>query len=343
MSIAIRKLTLLIDYRAGFWLSDQNGFTTGSMNVQSLVDALIGNGFDVRVVPFSKVDVTADWRNELVLYQSSEDDGLHYKSFIEDLMYALELKGAILLPSWAHLHAHHNKVFAELYLDSIGMNMRLRLEAKVYGALEEYGWRGVPVVLKSSAGAGSRGVRLASTLVEAQRYARELTRSRDSTVGRLKELVKRAIRRGYVPHSFHREKILVQEFVPQLRNDFKVLVYASGKAFVLKRLVRENDFRASGGGINSWPEELPAGLLDAAFEFFIEIGSPALSLDIVQAGNGFKIIEWQALHFGQLTIERSTFFWIRRDGNWERVVGTSHLESTLAEAVVSFVNQRCPA
>jgi len=49
----------------------------------------------------------------------------------------------------------------------------------------------------------------------------------------------------------HRSKFIVQEFIPDLSNDWKVLVFWD-KYYVLRRKNRPNDFRASGSGLFSF-------------------------------------------------------------------------------------------
>ena len=62
--------------------------------------------------------------------------------------------------------------------------------------------------------------------------------------------------KNYVRESWNRGKIVVQEFIPGLKNDYKVLIFGS-KYYVLYRRVREGDFRASGQGLLEYRRELP--------------------------------------------------------------------------------------
>jgi hypothetical protein len=62
---------------------------------------------------YADLDLSADLHGVPVLYTSSEDRGLQYKSWIEDLVLAMEAAGARTIPSFRFLRAHHNKVMME--------------------------------------------------------------------------------------------------------------------------------------------------------------------------------------------------------------------------------------
>lgn len=49
--------------------------------------------------------------NTSILNTSSEDNGYHYKDYIEDIILGLYLQGAILLPEYKYLRANNNKVY----------------------------------------------------------------------------------------------------------------------------------------------------------------------------------------------------------------------------------------
>jgi len=71
---------------------------------------------------------------------------------------------------------------------------------------------------------------------------------------RLSERLSRKRIPGYVKRSLHRRKFVVQNFIGGLTHDYKVLAYGK-KYYVVRRDNRPGDFRASGSGLLSWPEE----------------------------------------------------------------------------------------
>ena len=60
------------------------------------------SNFNVEFIPMSRVDfLDPAWKNRIFLYTSSEEYGLHYKNFIEDVVYGLKEAGAKLIPDAA--------------------------------------------------------------------------------------------------------------------------------------------------------------------------------------------------------------------------------------------------
>jgi hypothetical protein len=174
---------------------------------------------------------------------------------------------------------------------------------------------------------------------EAAKAASKLSRSSFLTFATAKEIAKRIVRKGYVPHSLHRRKFVAQQYIRDLDHDFKVLLYGS-KAFVLRRAVRKNDFRASGSGKFSWPSHPPEGLLDFAWSVRHRLDVPFLSLDIAHSEDGYRLIEFQCLTFGALTLERSTRCWERSNDGWKCLDGSSELELVFAEALVDYIEEK---
>ena len=74
-------------------------------------------GYDVEFMQLSAVNFPNDWKDKYVLYTSQEDKDYLYKSYIEDIVYGLELAGARVIPSYKFLKANNNKVFMEILRD----------------------------------------------------------------------------------------------------------------------------------------------------------------------------------------------------------------------------------
>jgi hypothetical protein len=109
--------------------------------------------------------------------------------------------------------------------------------------------------------------------------------------------------------------MVVQEYIPGLQNDWKVLVFGD-KYYPLLRQTRKNDFRASGSGLLSFPKELPDGMLDTIQTIVEYFNVPQLSADIGYDGNRFYIFELQFIYFGTYTIEHSQFYFMNEDEKW---------------------------
>lgn len=335
-----KAVTLLVDYRGTFYSSTTNARTLCSMNIQRLIDRFHEQGISAQVLRFSEVDLRQDWKGRVVLYQSSEDHELHYRSYIEDMVLGLSLAGALLIPDFPFLRAHHNKVFVEVLRQVSRIPEANTLRAYPFGTFEDFSAASLsyPLVLKTGEGAGSTGVRLLHNAGQARTIVRRMSRCGDCLQA-VKELIKRITRKGYSPYSLHRRKFVVQEFLPNLAYDYKVLIYGN-RVFVVRREVRDRDFRASGSGRLSWPRDVSDRLLDFAWRIYLGFDVPHASLDIAESGDRFHLIEAQFVDFGPATLERSDYHWRHDKDRWQFVDERAELESTFAESVVGYAKRK---
>jgi len=333
-------VTLLLDYRKAFYSASTNVRTNCSMNTDLLVSHFTQLGIQAKLLPYSQVDLSDNWNSKVVVYQSAEDEGLQYRAYIEDIVLALSLLGARVIPAFPFLRAHHNKAFLAMLCQLLKAHEATTLWVKAYGAMEEFDPSEIqfPAVFKLASGAGSTNVMLLKDANHARSVIQDFTRSSPRTVV-IKESLKQKLRKGYVPYSTHRKKFVIQQFLPNLNCDYKVLIFGD-KYYVLRRGVRDNDFRASGSGRFSWPKELPDGILDWAKQLFDEFDVSHASFDIAVADSGFHLLEAQFVAFGPLTLERSSFFWRREGSQWEQVDGPSQLEETFAAAIAMYMNRK---
>ncbi|KKR02530.1 MAG: hypothetical protein UT29_C0001G0010 [Candidatus Yanofskybacteria bacterium GW2011_GWA1_39_13] len=335
------KLIILTDYRNQFYSSTRE--RGGSVNLSVLSGLFIKLGLDVVVKKFSEIDfVREDFDGVFILYQSSEDPGLHYKEYIEDILLGLKLKGAILIPDFFKFRAHHNKVFMEIYRDVIlGKQVDTGIQAKYFGSLEDYQSSSIPLkfpsVLKPSEGSRSRNVSLLKDLNNSMSAIRKVSFS--LTFQNIKrEVLNMFDKKGYRKISQNRKKFIIQEYVSGLIGDYKVLVY-SDKYFVLWRDNRTNDFRASGSGKLSFPIDVPVSLLNFARDVYECLDVPYISMDIAQSASGQNyLLEFQFLMFGQHTLEKSKHHFVSNENGWRRICEEVVLEEQLAKSVYEYIS-----
>lgn len=335
-----RSLLMIVDYKQDFYSSRRLPHV--SMDLDRLRHEFSAANVRVDQVGFADLDFrTANYCGRPVVYQSSEDYNLHYKSYVEDMIYGLQLAGALLVPRFECLRAHHNKVFLEVLRDLLPIPALKTVHGRTFGTLEELVQRldslEYPCVVKPSAGATSTGVSLAQNREQVVRAARRVSRT-FSLVDGSKEIVKSLIRSYHKRRSHHRRKFVVQSFIRGMEGDYKVLIYG-GKYYVLSRRNRPNDFRASGSGRFEFRRELPEGLLDACENIFLASDVPFLSIDVGVVEGRFYPVEWQYLSFGNYTLEQSPFWFERSDSGWRCVEGSSVLEHEFARAVVGYLER----
>jgi hypothetical protein len=242
------------------------------------------------------------------------------------------------VPRFEIVRAHHNKVVQEVLRSTLPITGHEGPSARVYGTLDELigeaSQMRLPAVVKAAEGAGSRNVFLARSQDSLLQIARRMSRTWH-TVDAGKEFVKRMVRPYHKRRSNHRGKFIVQEFVPDLTGDYKILVYGR-RYYVLERRNRPSDFRASGSGRFSYPEAAPPGLLEAARAITCALKVPFVSLDVAVSNDRVYLLEWQGINFGNYTLERSSWHFIERDGVFTRQDGASELEEIVVEAVTGY-------
>lgn len=331
---------LLTDYRDHFYSSVR--YSHASMKLDMLSQYFDELGYSVNIRQFTQIDLRSENFNEaIILYQSTEDRNLEYHDYIEDVLLALKLQGARLVPEFHYFRSHHNKVFMEILRDIHNDPLVKNIRTRTYGTLEEYVKEGVDddelVVLKPAQGAKSSGVQLLKNRSDRLKHAKKISRT-FNIVDIAKEFVKSLIRPYHIKRSHHRRKFLAQTLVPGLSEDYKIVVYGS-RYYVLKRSVRAGDFRASGSGLFDWIESPPPGLLDYAKKVFEGFNVPFISIDVGSDGNQFYLFEFQFIHFGNTTVEKSSYYFAMKDGQWKLIKDTPNLEKTFAESVHLYLEQ----
>src|SRR5271163_162145 len=92
---------ILTDYKGNFGSKSDSEFYRSGMNIKLLSESFREKGYDSHVLSLSDVDFRKiQWQGKPVLYTSQEDPGYVYKNYIEDIVYALELAGAMVIPKF---------------------------------------------------------------------------------------------------------------------------------------------------------------------------------------------------------------------------------------------------
>ena len=340
----MKDIYILTDYKNYFESNyDSKPYRSG-FDHESLIKLFREKGYSATIIKMVDVlEAQIDWKGKLVLYTSNEEPGYEYKSFIEDVVLFLKEKGAVLLPKYELLRANNNKSFMELYKVAILEGTEF-LQARVYGCLEDLLSQidriRYPVVFKPSEGSMSSGVALAKSKAELLGLVKKYAKT-SNLRSWLKEMVRQRKFLGYVKNSYYQKKFILQPYIPNLENDWKVLIFGE-KVYVLRRGVRKNDFRASGSHLGykaGSKSGFPVDHLDRLLDFKNKIGLPSISIDYTFDGKNGYIIEFQGIYFGLSTHNYSDDYYQRVDGKWEVKANTLSKDELFVYSVIHHLGE----
>ena len=290
--------------------------------------------FEVRVNTIDNINNLTFKDHDILIYTSSENEVI--RTFLKNNLFYLKDK-VRLVPSYDLLMAHEDKGFQEILKHKEGFG---DLKGNYIFDIDKSSLN-FPKVLKTSQGAGSSGVFLVKDLKELAKiksdfFANDLKR-------RLIKL-QRKIRLNKTEYNIYKYRykkfslFVEQEFIPDLKHDFKVLVFGD-RYFVLKRSIRKNDFRASGSGNFEFVEP-PREVLEYAREVASILDNPYLSLDIAQSGTGCHLIEFQGTNFGPYTLLNAPYRYVSQGKDWVAENNCKDLESNYAYALNYYLKDK---
>ncbi len=234
--------------------------------------------------------------------------------FARQLLYSVQLSGRAVFPDFHTMWHFDHKVGQKYLLEAIGAPL---VPTHVfYDKKEAMAWAndtGFPKVFKLSTGGGSQNVRLVKDRAQAMKlikrafgkgfsqYAawsnlKERIRKYRKGLTSLYDVFKGIIRLGY-PTGFARVKgrekgyVYFQDFIPGNDSDIRVVVIGQ-KAFAIKRMTRENDFRASGSGTIFYDKALfDVDIIKLSFDLADKLKSQCVAFDFVYDNKDPLLVE----------------------------------------------------
>lgn len=319
------------------------------MDVIEIQKLFYKEGYPITILSYSEIDDFKSFNKSIILYTSIEGDGGEYKDFIEDNLLGLELAGAILVPGFIFFRAHENKVFQEIIRKLLFDKTETGIQSQIYGSEKEFNLKNkndleCPVVIKGSTGSGSKNVFLVKNNKTLARLIKKVSNSKQYKLLLIDKLfkLKLSINKLNYDKVFlnNIRKFIVQNFINNITNDFKVLIF-SDKYYVLKRLNRANDFRASGSHnfIFNNDFEIPDGLLNSCRTWYDRFDVPNAAFDVAIINNKFYLIEFQFINFGTVTQTKSNSFYKFENGSWIEIKKTLSLEEVYVASVVDYLKK----
>lgn len=312
----------------GFFGSAGQSWKT--LNVNRISDLI---KVDSKIITINELLNTNLKSTDTVLYTSSDEENIRF--YIQNIMYFID-KRCQIIPSYEMLLSHENKGFQELYktLKNFG-----NLSGKYFYDIDEAS-APMPKVLKTISGAGSSGV----FLLKDEKSLKEI-RKKHFDISKKRKLIKlqrklKLNKQEFSIYSYRHKGFnlfVEQEFIPNLQHDFKVLVFGD-RFYVLKRSIRDDDFRASGSGKFEFITP-PTEVLEFAKEISLVLNNPYLSLDIALSDNGCYLIEYQGTNFGPYTLLNAPYRFVFTDGDWKKEENDKDLEANYAYAINKFLGK----
>lgn len=234
--------------------------------------------------------------------------------FAKQLLFSIEASGKLVFPS-TRMVWHFDDKIAQKYLFE-AIKAPLVSSHLFYSKKDALKWieeSKFPIVFKLRGGAGSENVKLLKSKREAKKYIdRAFGRgfSQFNAYGVFKDKIKKYSRgigsnieeitkvfiRIFYPTEFSKVRgnekgyIYFQEFIPNNASDTRVIIVGK-RAFAVKRMVRENDFRASGSGVKIYnKEEIDKRTVKMAFNIAKKLNFECVGFDFVFNDRGNPLI-----------------------------------------------------
>jgi glutathione synthase/RimK-type ligase-like ATP-grasp enzyme len=336
------NIIILRDYRKVFGSKYNSVPYRSGLDLELLMNHLVTFGIMAELQDYSDLELNNINKRDIYWHDSIEDIGYHYKTYMEDMILAIELAGAKVIPGFKYIRAHNNKVFMES-LRKLSKNPDLNnLFSRQYGCFEEIDNQlkiaNFPVVVKGSEEAQSRNVYLGKTNNDTRKIIKNITYCMPF-IKKVKEYLRVQKYPGYTKESNFRKKFILQQFIPELKNDWKLLIFGD-ICYILRRGIKEGDFRASGShhnygfGSHSSP---PDGIFDFAYAIYEFFNVPYISLDVAYDGANFYIIEFQFVSFGTSTHLYSDCYFTKGENGWFAVDNQFDIEYLYARSLYQYL------
>lgn len=340
------EIILLIDYKNVFGSKHFDKPYRSGFDKRLIEKYFEKEGFKTTFIRFADIEFNNRLKNKIVVYTSSEDIGYYYKSFIEDIVLGLENIGAITIPPYKFLRANNNKVFMEILRQQSSLESIKNIKSRLYGVVEEalndedLKNSEYPKVLKLAEGASGKNVVLSYSYNDLIKKAKKLCRTRNIYYD-LWDFGRSLKHKGYIRESLYRKKFIVQDFIPNLINDWKIYVFYDSYFIFYRPVLKKRVFKASGGGYDNYfyglNANIPEGIFDFAKSIREEFNVPQLSLDIAYDGKQFYLFELQFVYFGTAGIPYSEEYFVKQNGKWIAKKNPKDQEFFYVDSIVKFI------
>ncbi|WP_430809873.1 MULTISPECIES: ATP-grasp domain-containing protein [unclassified Carboxylicivirga] len=295
------------------------------------------NNIDYKIVNCYASDIMQHLADCNALMWHFNHKGARESKFAKQLLHAVQHAGKVVFPDF-HTAWHFDDKVAQKYLLE-GIGAPLAPSYVFYSKKEALKWAEstlLPIVFKLRNGAGSDNVKLVKSHKQAERLIRKAfgrgfqqydawanlkERLRKYRKGKTStwNVTKGILRLGYTTEYARvtgNEKgyVYFQDFIPGNDSDIRVCV-VNGRAFAIKRMVRENDFRASGSGTILYDKKyFDEDTIETAFQVSERLNDQCMAYDFV-FDDGKPLIVEISYGFAMHGYDDCVGYW-DRDMNW---------------------------
>lgn len=258
--------------------------------------------------------------------------------FAKQLLYSLQMAGKKVFPDFNTGWHFDDKVGQKYMLEAIGAPL---VPSHVfYSKQEAIDWveqTSFPKVFKLRGGAGAVNVKLVYTKRQAKCLIRKafgkgfpqfdrwnnlkerlkkFRSGKDSFLGVCKGIGRLFVLTDFAKmHSPEKGYVYFQDYIPDNKFDIRVIV-VSDKVFALKRMCRENDFRASGSGnIKYNPNEIDSRCVQKSLEIARRLNNSCMAYDWVFDNENTPLIIEVSYGFDVHSYDFCRGYW-DKDLNW---------------------------
>ena len=295
------------------------------------------NSISIKIVDCYKSDIMQQLSDCDALMWHFNHKGAKESKFAKQLLFSVEASGKKVFPNYNTAWHFDDKVAQKYLFEAI--EAPLSPSYVFYSKSDALKWAEqtkFPKVFKLRNGAGSDNVRLVNSKAEASRLIRKAfgrgfkqyeglsnlkERIRKYRLGKtsLWNVLKGIVRLAY-PTEYarvtgkERGYIYFQDFIPGNDNDIRIIVVGD-KAFAINRMVRSNDFRASGSGMVLYEKEhFDDETIRLSFQMAEKLKSQCAAFDFVFDLNKTYVLE-VSYGFLKEVYDPCTGFW-DKNLNW---------------------------
>lgn len=273
------------------------------------------------------------------------------------ILFALEHSGIKVFPNFATDWHFDDKVAQKYLLEAIDAPIVPsyvfydKKEATVWAKKTTY-----PKVFKLKGGAGATNVKLVKNQAEAFKLINKAFGKGFAQFDRLNNLkerynkyksgqdtllgVAKGVGRLAIPPNFAKQQLpekgyaYFQDFI--INNDFDIrIIVIDDKAFAIKRLVRENDFRASGSGnIVYEKSDIDLRCVEIAFDVSNKLQSQCLAYDFIFDVNNAPLIVEVSYGFSVGAYDHCTGYW---NDNLEWIESSFNPQKWMIENLIKYI------